>query len=191
MELWQASAVGSDRAAVNLLSHRPGCLAGRGLTLREWEQGDLPAMVDLFDESDIARRTPLPSPFTLADAQDRLARAGQPDRLLLAVTADGRRPLGEVLLTATGELGYMIGKPHRRLGLATRALVLLRDYAHDAVGLAVLRLKIEPDNDSSIAVAQRAGFQLGRAAAEVVEHKGRRCVLDVWEHILPRPSGVD
>jgi RimJ/RimL family protein N-acetyltransferase len=52
-----------------------------------------------------------------------------------------------------------------------------------------LRLEIEHDNDASIAVAQRAGFQLSRASANVVERKGRRCVLDVWEGRMP-PAAV-
>jgi RimJ/RimL family protein N-acetyltransferase len=140
-------------------------------------------MVELFDDPDIALRTPLPTPFTADDARDRLTRSALSDRLMLAVTTDGERPLGEVLLTASGELGYMLGQPFRGQGLAARALALLRDYAHQEVGLAVLQLRIEPDNRTSAAVAERAGFRLSTPAAEVIEHKGRRTVLDVWQHV--------
>lgn len=168
-------------AYVDLASGRPVRLAAPGLVLREWGERDLQLMVELFDDPEIALHTPLPSPFTLADAEERLTRAQQSDRLLLAVTTDGERPLGEVLLTASGELGYMVGARHRGQDLAARALVLLRDHAH-TIGLAVLRLKIEPANVASAAVATTAGFQLARAGADVVENKGRRCILDVWEH---------
>ncbi len=151
--------------------------------LREWEERDLQAMVELFDDREIAWRTPLPSPFTLADAEERQRRGRQADRLLLAVTTDGGRPLGEVLLLpAAGELGYMIGARHRGRGLAVRALVLLRDYAHEALGLPIVRLRIEPDNRPSTAVAARAGFRLVPGAAVTVENKGRLGTVEVWEH---------
>ncbi len=167
-----------------LAGHGPVRLARDGLVLREWEQRDLGAMAELFDDPDIARRTPLPSPFTLADAEERLRRAQQPDRLLLAVTTDGERPLGEVLLIpATGELGYMMGARHRGQGLAARALVLLRDHAHDVLGLDRLLLRIEPDNRPSAAVAARAGFRLVPGGAVMAETKGRRHALEIWEHV--------
>lgn len=171
--------------AMTDLGRRSGPLVGPGLVLREWDPDDLPAMVELFDDSDVGRWTPLPSPFTLVDAGARLLRAREPDRLLLAVTTDGRQPLGEVLLTAEGELGYVLGRQHRGQGLATRALLLLREHAHRTVGLDVLRLRIDPDNRASVSVAQRAGFRLARPAAETVEQKGRRVTLDVWEHARP------
>ncbi len=167
---------------VDLSSRSPVRLISSGLLLREWDERDLPLMVELFDDPEIALRTPLPSPFGLVEAENRLAQARQPDRLLLAVTTDPARPLGEVLLTATGELGYMIGAQHRGQGLAAQALPLLRDYAHDTLRMAVLRLRIEPDNVRSATVAARAGFHLARAAAEAVENKGRRYTVDVWEH---------
>jgi RimJ/RimL family protein N-acetyltransferase len=151
--------------------------------LREWDEGDLPAMVELFDDPEVARFTPLPSPFTLGDARERLARARQDDRLLLAVTTDGERPRGEVLLTATGELGYAIGADHRGRGLAARALALLRDHAHEALGMPVLRLRIEPGNAASAATARRAGFRPSDAPEEPIENKGRSTTIRTWEHM--------
>lgn len=159
----------------------PVRLEGDGLVLREWRRADLGAMAELCDDPEIARWTPLPSPFTAADARLRLERSAQPDRLLLAITVDGERPLGEVLLLRTGELGYLVGAAHRGRGLAGRALRLLRDHGH-GLGLPVLRLRIEAGNAPSAAVARAAGFARTHPAAEVVESGGRSCVLDVWEH---------
>jgi pimeloyl-ACP methyl ester carboxylesterase/RimJ/RimL family protein N-acetyltransferase len=161
----------------------PARLAAPGLVLRPWSASDLPTMVELFDEPDVALRTPLPSPFTMATAEARLVAADQPDRLLWAVTRDGQEPLGEVLVTSSGEIGYVLGARHRGQGLAARAVALLREHAHSDLGLPVLRLRIEAANEPSAAVARRAGFRLTRPAAEEVENKGRRYVLDVWEHV--------
>lgn len=167
----------------------PVVLSGLGLVLREWTEEDVPVMVELFDDPAIAARTPLPTPFTPDDARTRLVRAGQADRLLLAVTTDGRHPLGEVLLIAPDELGYMIEARHRGAGLAARALVLLRDHTHQTLGLPVLRLRIEPDNVASARVARRAGFHLAHERATAVENKDRHCILDLWEHSQPDDDG--
>lgn len=134
----------------------------------------------------MAHRTPLPSPFTRADAQRRLERARQGDVLLLAVTVDGRTPLGEVMITAGGHLAYIVGRRHRGQGLASRALRAAADYALSVLAEPVLRLDIEPDNEASAAVARRAGFARSAAAPqETVEDKGRTYALQLWERRAP------
>ena len=68
----------------------------------------------------------------------------------MAITADGGRPLGEVLLFGVdaglkeAELGYLVGAPFRRRGLASGALSLLSGYAHGSLGLSRLLLRIDP-----------------------------------------------
>lgn len=161
----------------------PVRLTGDGVVLRPWTDDDVQAMVELFDDPDVAFRTSLPSPFTLDSARARLHRARTGPHLVLAVTTDGAKPCGEVLVTDAGTLGYVLGAQHRGRGLASRALVLLRDHAHAALGHRLLRLEIEADNAASRSVAARAGFALVAPLAVEVEDKGRRCRLDVWEHV--------
>ena len=144
-------------------------------------------MVELFDDPDIARWTPLPAPFTAVDACARLVKSRRSDLILLAITTDGTRPLGEVMVTATGSMGYAVGARHRRKGLATRALTLLRDHAGASLGLPLLRLEIDPDNVASAAVARGAAFRLVPSGRRTAEEKGRRYVLDVWEHAPSTP----
>jgi len=157
-------------------------LEGEGLVLREWTEADLDCMVHLFDEPSVAHRTALPSPFTKTDAEERLARARQGDWLVLAVTVDGDRPLGEVMVTADAHLAYVIGRHHRGQGLASRALLLVTSYAFGVLDMPVLLLEIEPDNDASAAVARRAGFRLTGTPAVTVQDKGRTYALEIWEH---------
>ncbi len=87
----------------------PVRLVGDGLMLREWEERDLPRMVELFDDDEVARWTTLPTPFALVEARARLERARRRDPLQLAITIDGEEPLGEVMLMSTGHLGYVLG----------------------------------------------------------------------------------
>jgi RimJ/RimL family protein N-acetyltransferase len=144
-------------------------LIGLGLVLREWDDDDLPAMVELFDEPEVGRWTPLASPFDATAARVYLARAraardaGQ--RLQLAVTTDGRAPRGEVLIgrgdvAGRAELGYAVGAAHRRQGLARRAVVLATAWAAEVLGVTEVVLRIATDNAASMAVARSAGFVL-------------------------------
>jgi RimJ/RimL family protein N-acetyltransferase len=172
-----------------------GSLYGYGLVLREWTEADLKAMVDLFDDRDIAYRLPVASPFDLAAARQLLEAAHQArtegNRLQLAITTDGQQPKGEILLNLrTGSIGYMVGAAYRRQGLAVRATRLITTYAHGALGLPRVLLQTEPDNEPSIGVARRAGFSLSEAEPEVVEDKGRRYALSTWTHHTDRTDSV-
>lgn len=138
---------------------RPIRLTGRGLVLREWADADLPAMTDLFDEPDIAEYTNIPSPFDPGDylAMIRRTRA-EDNRLHLAITKDGRAPLGLAFFSpARGEVGYVVGKAHRRQGLAVRATRLLTEFGHDVIGLPRLTAQIIEGNTPSLGVARAAG----------------------------------
>ncbi|HEY0474017.1 MAG TPA: GNAT family N-acetyltransferase, partial [Kribbella sp.] len=90
-------------------------LAGEGLVLREWERGDLAAMVELFDDPEVAYWTPLVTPFDLEAAEGYLDRAHSDNgRIHLAITTDGERPLGEVMLSQESAfVGYLVGAAHR------------------------------------------------------------------------------
>jgi hypothetical protein len=71
-------------------------LAGLGLILREWADGDLPVMVELFDDPQVDHWTPLRSPFDLIAVHAYLDKARQDRaagrRLQLAITTDGYHP---------------------------------------------------------------------------------------------------
>ncbi len=165
-------------------------ITGLGLRLREWSDGDLPVMVELFDDAEIARWTPLPSPFDRPAAAAYLSRAREAraagQRLQLAITTDGRTALGEVLLFGTGrddheaELGYTVGAAYRRQGLATRAVELIARYAFATLGMRRLLLRIERANTASVAVAHAVGFRLTDDEPVVREGDAGPVVLHTW-----------
>jgi RimJ/RimL family protein N-acetyltransferase len=169
----------------------PISLTGDGIQLREWRSEDLDDLVDLLDEPDIARWTPMPSPFDMEAGIAYLKRAHQGriggQRIQLAITADGGKPLGEVLLFGVdaglkeAELGYLVGAAHRRRGLASGALSLLAGYAHGTLGLRRLLLRIDPGNSASTAVARRCGFRLTGEPPILQEGPYGPSSLDTWE----------
>jgi RimJ/RimL family protein N-acetyltransferase len=168
----------------------PIALTEDGIQLREWRDEDLEDLVQLLDEPDIARWTPMPSPFDREAGVAYLKRAKQSrtsgQRIQLAIVADGR-PVGEVLLFGLddglreAELGYLVGAAHRRHGHASAALSLLSGYARGELKLSRLLLRIDPANTASCAVARRCGYRLTGEPPILQEGPYGPSSLDTWE----------
>jgi RimJ/RimL family protein N-acetyltransferase len=167
-------------------------IAGMGVVLREWTAADLPAMAGIFDDPEVAYRTPVASPFGLAAAGAYLQRiehaSAAGTRMHLAITVDGGQPRGEVLLNlATGSIAYTVGAAYRGQALARRAAALVTDYAHHVIGMAQVRAEIEPDNYASIAVAEGLGYRPSGEEPATVDDGRRSFKLLTWIH--QRSSG--
>ncbi|WP_326769354.1 GNAT family N-acetyltransferase [Streptomyces sp. NBC_01591] len=166
--------------------------------LREWEEEDIPALIEMYDDPEIGRWTPVPSPFDADAAREYLGRArkarGEGRCMQLAITADGGQPQGEVLLFQDDlddrdiELAYGVGPRHRRRGLASEAVMVATEYAVHHLDARRVLLRIEADNAPSAAVARSAGFR--PAADELVprESKGWRVLLRTWCHRNGEPA---
>ncbi len=168
-----------------------------GLLLREWQPGDVEAMVGLFDTAEMDRRTPLAAPFDADAAARYVAAAHQARRqvgaLQLAITRDGGAPLGEVLAfpVADGsavELAYAVGAAHTGHGLARRAVAALLELARGA-GVSHAELRITDDNQASQRVAAATGFTVTTEPYVERRRKGRVLRLATWRQSL-RPLGA-
>jgi RimJ/RimL family protein N-acetyltransferase len=174
-------------------SARPFRVEAGGLVLREWAAPDRESMVDLFDDRDVDRWTPLESPFTVESAFAYIARAHRRRRegfLQLAITEDGDEPLGEVLLLPAGdplvcEIGYVVGPRHRSRALAARAVKAVLPVANRS-GYREARLSIAVDNHASQRVAVAAGFEPAVQVPVIrVERKGYLLDIAAWTRQLP------
>ncbi|MDH6553350.1 GNAT family N-acetyltransferase [Streptomyces sp. SAI-041] len=168
----------------------PVRLEGYGVALREWADTDLADLVALYDDPEMARWTPVASPFGLDAARAYLAgaREGQAEghRVQLAVTTDGTVPRGEVLLFRSGpdeqdvELAYGVGAAHRGQRLAGRAVRLAAEYAVREIRPRRVVLRIDAANAASEAVARSCGFELTDEPPVSRVSRGREAVLRTW-----------
>lgn len=169
----------------------PIVLRGEGLVLREWEDSDVPTMVELFDTDEMDRWTPLAHPFDREVARRYVRRAHEAKAvgtLQLAITCDARTPLGEVLLfpaSSAGvcELAYAVGAEHRGLHLAARAIRALLPFARDQ-GYGTAELTIAVDNLASRRVAEDADFSLVPGPTRPRQRKGYVLDMATWRRSL-------
>jgi len=146
-------------------------LLGDGnVVLRAWRRSDVAALVDMCRDPEILRWTLVPSGYSDDDAYSRFERVER-ERVagrgiyLAVVDAHGDRLLGacDLLISPTdpkiGELAYMLSAAARGHGVMTRAVRLIALWGLRAQGLARIEILTHPENERSIAVAQRAGFR--------------------------------
>ena len=80
------------------------------------------------------------------------------------------------------ELGYLVGAPHRRRGLASRRTRHCFPRTPGAPsGLSRLLLRIDPGNTASTAVARRCGYRLTGEPPILQEGPYGPSSLDTWE----------
>ncbi len=145
-------------------------------------------------DPEIPLHTHVPSPYTEEDARRWLEvseagrRAGT-DLSLLVVDRDDR------LLGSTGlheiseknrraEIGYWTDAGARGRGVATRAVRLLSRYAFETLPIERIDIAVEPGNEASRRVAERAGFRKDGFLRAWTELNGRQ--IDVLMHSLLR-----
>jgi RimJ/RimL family protein N-acetyltransferase len=139
------------------------------VTLRGFEPSDVGAIVEICQDPEIPRWTPVPSPYREAEARAYLQRVadgwatGTHASFAIVDAGDGRM-LGTAALMAldaapsAAEIGYVLAAPARGRGAVTRTVQLLAGWAFGTLGLERLELHIDRDNAASCAVAARTGF---------------------------------
>ena len=138
-------------------------------SVRGLAQADVPDIVAACSDPEIPRWTRVPSPYTREDAAQFVAavsaEAAGGHGIALALCAAGEdRLVGTIGVMEIDhaerycEIGYWTAAPARGRGLTSRAVVLVRDWAHAALGMTTIELLPHRDNLPSQRVAERAGF---------------------------------
>jgi RimJ/RimL family protein N-acetyltransferase len=139
------------------------------VTLRRWEEDDVPALVDAIDgDPEISSFLELiPQPYRTTEARMWVEQAASMwhDQTAspFAVLVDDE-VIGGAGITwidreqDVGDVGYWLRRDARGRGYTTHAVRLLARWAFE-IGCERLQLRADTENVASVRVAERAGFR--------------------------------
>ena len=144
--------------------------------VRPVHQDDLGDLLAINSDDAVTQFLPYRSWQTPADASSwyermqALEAAGTGIQLVISLNSANSqtepRVIGSVLLfkfdagSARAELGYVLGRPHWRQGLAREALQAVMRQAFGALGLRRIEAEVNTDNTASCALLCSLGFVL-------------------------------
>lgn len=77
-------------------------------------------------------------------------------------------------------VGYWVGAPHARQGIASHALPLMLGYAFDTLGLHRVEANLIPTNEPSRRLVQKTGLRLEGVAPRFLQINGRWRTHERW-----------
>jgi RimJ/RimL family protein N-acetyltransferase len=148
-------------------------LVGPGIVLDRVREADIDRIVEYCQDPDIIRWTTVPHPYNRSDGE-AFVREFVPRAWAEGTMSWGIRDLSDprgrlagafdlrLMDDAAAEVGYLIAPDYRHRGLAGRAFDVVLAYAFgpDGPGLDRVEWYAFVGNDSSRAVAERAGFEI-------------------------------
>jgi RimJ/RimL family protein N-acetyltransferase len=134
----------------------------------------------------------VPDPWVEGFERTWLERYDQPDGVragFAIVDEAGGEFLGMAALVKLdmdgreAEAGYIVAPSARGRGIASRALTLLTDWALDELGLLRVELRITVENEPSIHVAEKCGYEREGVLRWVHFKQGRRNDIAVYARL--------
>ena len=139
------------------------------LLIRLIAESDLPALMEVNGDDEVTRFVPYPTWQSLDDAKAWFKRmadlqaAGKALQFVVTTKATGKA-IGTCLLfhfeevTASAELGYVLGQAHWGQGYMREALTALINYGFDQMFLRILDAVVDVRNVRSARLLLRLGF---------------------------------
>ncbi|MBB4199922.1 RimJ/RimL family protein N-acetyltransferase [Rhodoblastus sphagnicola] len=161
-------------------------LETRRLWLRWPQASDARNLAALAGDWEVARFTAhIPHPYTLEDAErfirdSRIGNSlGRHLRLVMTLKSGDRSAIGMIgVQTDDGSnLGYWLGKPYWRQGLAGEAVGAMIDAFFLVTKAPALTAAAMPENAASQAVLRRIGFRPAGEAPAPGRHHGGKALL--------------
>jgi ribosomal-protein-alanine N-acetyltransferase len=163
--------------------------------LRPWSDADIETVVEASHDPYIPKVTTVPAPFTRGagtrwtDRQRARRTSGTGLSLAIARSAGDEAVGGLVIIhrgTGLYGLGYWVLRSARRQAVASRAVALVVSWALAQDDVTELEALVEPWNEASRRVAERAGFVAEPTARVETSVAGRRA--EVIRDVLRRPA---
>lgn len=157
-------------------------LTGPRVVLRPWRADDVDAVTAACQDQEIRRWTQIPAPYERKHAEAFVGEVAEQawwggGALFAVELPDAAALVGSVGLSSphdgVGELGYWTVATHRGRGLTAEAVRVLSEWALSRHGLHRIELVVDPANQGSRRVAERAGFLAEGVIRQRFQHRGR------------------
>ncbi len=159
--------------------------------LRPWMDADLDTVVEASQDPYIPRVTTVPAPYTKGagmrwiERQSARRKGGTGLSFAIALAPTGEA-VGGLVIIHRGKglygLGYWVLRSARRRGVASSAVALIVPWAVSHPEVLELEALVEPWNEASRRVAERAGFTVESTARVETSVSGRRA--EVVRYVL-------
>ena len=168
------------------------------LRLRELVPADSPAILRIFGDPEVTRFYDFDTFNSIEQASDLIHRQaqrferGEAIRWGITQRADNM-VIGTIGLivnqpSATGGLGYDLGRSYWRRGIMSEALAIVIRYAIRSVNLNRLQALVMPGNEASAKLLAKLGFTEEGTLRQYAFFKGKyqdlRCFSLIWEELL-------
>ena len=171
-------------------------LAGEGIRLRPWRDGDQEALARHANDPEVARNLleRFPSPYRLRDAEAWIARQKQTSepttQFAIEVAGEAGGGIGvqrlDDVYRRTARVGYWLGRLYWGRGLATQAVRLVTGYAFATFDFERLEAEVFDWNLASCRVLEKAGYDFeSRQTRRIVKHG---FALDGLLYVRLRPN---
>lgn len=153
------------------------------VTLRKWTESDKNSLARYANNEKISDclRDAFPYPYTVEDAEFfiRLARHAHSEReWMLAIDIDGEAAggitlhFGSDVHARTADLGYWVGEPFWKQGVATQAVRQACEQAFQTTDVVRIQAEVFANNPASIQVLQKNRFiQEGYFCNRIYKHE--------------------
>jgi RimJ/RimL family protein N-acetyltransferase len=141
--------------------------------LRPWSAHDVDALVAAWSDEQIQKWTLVPALRApehalrwIAAEQVRRDRGLALDLVVSPADSDDETVLGEVGMVplaggpSRAELGWWVAAPHRRQGIATRAVGVFASWLRAELAFTDLFAEVDPENPASVWVAESNDLRL-------------------------------
>ena len=135
--------------------------------LTEWYNHDAGPLVKIANNINIWKnvRDSFPHPYTKMDAEEWISsQQGKTSLENSAIRVDGslcggmRIMIQEDIHRCTAEIGYFIGEEYWNRGIATKAILLMTEYAFSNFDIVRIYAGVFDKNKSSMRVLEKSGF---------------------------------
>ena len=142
-------------------------LKSGNIVLRALRLSDAKRLSELANNEKISRnlRDGFPNPYTVADAENFLAKFTNQDPLTFFGIEYNGEYVGNISLVPcediyrmSAEIGYFIGEPYWNKGIVTTAVDLITGYGFNQLGIVRIQTGIFEYNTASQRVLEKCGF---------------------------------